>query len=395
MRRSNVNKKSKFKGTMKKYILFLTVICFIFLMYVLNTLYQYEASFTENYMSEVVKDVTKSAKKGKISKICNINNIEVSSLEKNNNEKEDAIEEIFKTSSISFKKSDKSTAQEPVYDILSNDEKIITVKLSVKKQEKRLGLFSYPVWEVKECNLDTSKGLYYYDISVPSNYTVEVNGTKLGKEFVSKTMQDKGIEEISKYTKVPVLVTYKVENLITKPEIKIKDDSGKEINYEENNHKIEILNNYITANNYEDIKGKLAAEIDVLGLAKNWSLFLTNDLSGNLHGFSVLRKNLIKDSSFYNMAYSWATSIDITFVSSHTLKNPTFTNTAVKDFIVYNDKAFSCTVTLEKNMRIANGQDKVDKMYDRLYFAYYDDPTDNVEGPVWKLVDMQSIAEEK
>ena len=73
---------------------------------------------------------------------------------------------------------------------------------------------------------------------------------------------------------------------------------------------------------------------------------------------------------------------DITFVSSHRLKNPIFTNEEVKNFIIYNDNAFSCEVYLEKNM-IVSGKDKVDIMHDRLYFIYYEDG--------YKLVNMESI----
>ena len=84
----------------------------------------------------------------------------------------------------------------------------------------------------------------------------------------------------------------------------------------------------------------------------------------------------------YEMAWGWATQVDITFVSNHRLKNPVFTNEKLENFIIYNDNAFSVEVTLEKNM-IVNGEDKVDKMHDRLYFIYY-------EGS-YKLVDMKSI----
>ena len=97
-------------------------------------------------------------------------------------------------------------------------------------------------------------------------------------------------------------------------------------------------------------------------------------------------------TSLYDMAYSWATSIDITFTSQHTLKNPTFTNTKVSDFEVYGKDAFSCTVYLEKNMRIANGKDKVDVMHDKLYFVHNDITNDGKDNPTWKLVEMKSVA---
>ena len=386
------NKKSStFKKNLKKYIIILAILSFTFLMYVLNTLYQYESSFAENYMNTVVQNITKTAKKGQISKMCNIDNANINSLEKSNKSYDEALKEIFTTTNISFKKNDKSTTAEPIYDIFSNDKKIITVKLSVKKQEKRLGLFSYPIWQISECNMNCERGLYYYDITVPSNYSIEINGEKLGEEYISETIKDDSYSEIAKYAKLPNTTNYKLDNLLSKPNIKIINDNGTNVDYVEKNNVIQIKNNYITANSYEEIKDKIASDIDVLEIAENWSLFLTDDLQGTMHGFGTLRKNLIKNSNFYNMAYAWATSVDITFVSSHTLKNPTFTNTSVSDFVVYNENAFSCVVKLEKNMRIANIRDKVDTMYDRLYFVYYDDANDNIDGPTWKLVDMKAL----
>lgn len=384
-------KNSTFKKNLKKYIIILAILSFTFLMYVLNTLYQYESSFAENYMNTVVQNITKTAKKGQISKMCNIDNANINSLEKSNKSYDEALKEIFTTTNISFKKNDKSTTAEPIYDIFSNDKKIITVKLSVKKQEKRLGLFSYPIWQISECNMNCERGLYYYDITVPSNYSIEINGEKLGEEYISETIKDDSYSEIAKYAKLPNTTNYKLDNLLSKPNIKIINDNGTNVDYVEKNNVIQIKNNYITANSYEEIKDKIASDIDVLEIAENWSLFLTDDLQGTMHGFGTLRKNLIKNSNFYNMAYAWATSVDITFVSSHTLKNPTFTNTSVSDFVVYNENAFSCVVKLEKNMRIANTRDKVDTMYDRLYFVYYDDANDNIDGPTWKLVDMKAL----
>ena len=56
-----------------------------------------------------------------------------------------------------------------------------------------------------------------------------------------------------------------------------------------------------------------------------------------------------------------------------------------------NDKAFSCDMYLEKNMRLANGNELTDKMNEKMYFAYYDDTDDSKDNPSWKLVNMQSL----
>ena len=136
--------------------------------------------------------------------------------------------------------------------------------------------------------------------------------------------------------------------------------------------------------NHIDYTTNIKDDFDILKFAEMYSLFLTDDLAHGVygHGFSKLSPYLIKDSYMYEMAHGWAYQVDITFVSNHRLKNPTFTNESVSNFIIYNDNAFSCEVNLEKNMTV-NNEDRIDKMHERLYFIYYNDG--------YKLVDMRSI----
>ena len=390
-------RQTKFKKRLKVYIFFLCILAVIFLAYVMNTLYQYEDSFTDNYMAEVVKDVTKTAKKGKISKLCDVNSLEVNKLDNSEKNYNDVIKQIFKNSQITYKINEKTkNSSNPVYSIYANNQKIMEVTLKVKEKKQRLGLFTYLVWDVENYKMASERGIEYYDIYVPSNYTVEVNGTKLDESYISNKTANDDYDKFKEYVKLPTMVNYELNNFLVTPTIKIKDNKGNEVNSLIKNNKIEIANSYTTASTYEEAKKSLAGDIDILKLAENWSLFLTDDLKGGTqHGFSLLRPYLIKGSSFYQMAYAWATSIDITFVSNHTLKNPAFTNESLKDFVIYNEKAFSCSVYLEKNMKIANGNDKVDIMHDKLYFVYYDDSDDGVDNPSWRLIDMKSIVEKQ
>ncbi len=392
MGRNNKKTKSKFSKNLKRYILFLCVLSIIFLIYVMNTLYQYEASFTDNYMNEYVTDIKRAAKSGKLQKYCDFNNVKVNDLEKDKNNYKKSVEQLIKNSNVSCKleKNNKS-AQEVIYGIYTNDNKVMDVTLNVKKQNQRLGMFSYPTWQVKECKVAGDRGILYYDIMVPSNYTVKVNSTKLSDEYISDSKTDANYEIFAKYTDLPKMVNYKLDNFATQPDIVIEDEKGNKLDYEIKNHKVELSSLFKTVDNYDEAKQYLAKEIDPLDIAEKWSLFLTDDLKGERHGFSDLSKYLVKGTSIYNMAYSWATSVDITFTSKHTLKDPTFTNTKVSDFEIYGKNAFACTVYLEKNMKIANGNDKVDVMHDKLYFVYYDDTNDGENNPRWKMVDMKAV----
>ena len=387
--------KTKFGIFMKKYCIVLGILILMFLVYVMNTLYQYEASFTDNYMDKYVKTIVSSAKKGKIKKVCDVKNIPINDLESNKKDYKKSIEQLIKTSNITYKLNSKKNAPEPVYGVYANDRKIMDVTLTVKKQHHRLGLFSYPTWKVKECKLGGDRGIFYYDIMVPSNYTVTVNGTKLDDKYISDSVTDENYNILTKYVDLPKLVNYRLDNFVTQPNISIKNDKGENVDYVIKDNKVEVNNLHQKFDNFEDAKKQLVEDIDVLDIAEKWSLFLTDDLIGNRHGFSVLEKYLVKDTSLYDMGYKWATSIDITFTSKHTLKKPTFTNTKISDVEVYGKNAFSCTVYLEKNMLIANGNDKVDVMHDKLYFVYYDDTDDGKDNPRWKWVDMKAVTENK
>lgn len=387
-------KQSKFGRFFKRYVIVLCILSVMFLIHVMNTLYQYEASFTDNYMKEYVQDLTKAAKKGKLNKYCDFNNVKVNELETNKESAQKALEETIKSSNVTYKleKNNKS-AQESIYGIYANDEKILDVTLSVKKQNHRLGLFSYPTWQVKENTIDKEHGIYYYDVSVPSNYTVMVNSQKVPESYIADTKTDENYEILSKYAELPKMVTYKLDNFISKPEIKILDDQGEEVSYEVQGHSVKVNSLYRKVDSYDEAKKYLIEDIDVLDIAEKWSLFLTDDLQGGRHGFNVLNKYLVKGTSLYDMAYSWATSVDITFTSKHTLKNPAFTNTKVDNFEIYGNTAFSCTLYLEKNMKIANGNDKTDVMHDKLYFVYYDDTDDGKNNPQWKMIEMKAVTE--
>lgn len=389
---NNSSEKSNFKKILKLYIILLAIACFVFLVYVLNTLYQYEDSFTDNYMKSVVQDITKTAKKGKISKLCDISKLPKNTLDNSNVDYSKTIKQIFKTEKISYKLNDGTkNSGNPVYSIYANDQKIMEVTLKVKEQKQRLGLFSYYIWDVDNYKIDAPRGLEFFDVCVPSNYTVEVNGTKLTEKDIAKSTKNEEYEKFAEYIDMPQMVIYELNNFADVPNIKITDGDGKEVETIITNNKIEIKESSIKVNSYEQAKNKINGDIDILKLAENWSLFLTDDLQGNSHGFYNLKPYLIQGSNFYSMAYAWATSVDITFVSKHTLKDSAFTNEKLDNFTIYNKNAFSCDIYLEKNMKIANGQDKTDVMHDKLYFVYYDDTNDGVDNPSWKLIDMKSI----
>lgn len=378
----------KFKKFLLVYIGILVVLSAIFLIYVNNCLVNYEKAQINNYVTSIEQDWAKAAKKDKISRHIQINNNDISKYEKSGASYEKGLNELIKNSTLSHKLSLESKDKtSPIYDIYANDKRIATINLKVKGYVTKLGLLTYPEWEITGIKTYLDEGLYSYSIIAPSSYKVTVNGNELQDTDITIQTNATGLSEFNKYASIHSTITYTVNKLVLKPEIKIYDSKQNEVSYVENGDTIIATENYYTTEDITDAMSHVVESFDVLAFAEKWSLFLTDDLSGGTNGFETLNPNLIKNSYMWKMAYAWATSVDITFTSSHTLKNPAFTNESVKNFVVYNEKAFSCDVYLEKNMNVARIGSQTDIMHEKLYFVYLDG--------TWKLVNMQAITGNK
>lgn len=384
-------KKPIFKKILIIYVIILVAIMLAFLIYVADSLVKYEKNQIENYMENVISDLKKASKNKKI----DTSKITKSEFEKEKTTIDEGFRELVTTQKVTYKLNENSKeAEKPIYDIYASNQKILEVELDGTKKENRLGLLTFNNWKTTKIELTSEKGLYTCNILVPNNYTVYVNDKKLAEEQIAEKVQNEGLAQISKYIEIPYIVKYEISNLYKKPDVKILNQEGKEVEYKQEGNIISKELDFTSAENLEEAKQYIKGEIDVMQVAKDWSLYLTDDLEGRLHGYYNIREYLIKDSNIDKFAYSWATGVDITFVSSHTLLNPTFTNETISDFEIYNENAFSCEVYLQKNLKLKSGGKKIeDKMNDRMYFAYYDETDDGKDNPTWKLVNMQSVAE--
>lgn len=377
---SKISRKWKRKSTYQKSLILVTILFIllglIFLGYVYNSMIIYERNLVDNYIKYL-------ASSGKLSSNINDDLFVVSKYEKNNAKITDGINKIFKSNDLVIKKDPKlSNDDEYVYDLKINDNVISTVTLKSINTYKRMAILTIDEWEVVSAKTYFDKGLYNYEITIPFNYKLYINNKEVSDEDITESGDVKGLERLTKYIEINKSKTYEINNLVYEPNIKIVDKDNKEVQYTVKDGKIVVSDEFIEVKSLSDAKKYLKSDLDILKLAENYSLFLTNDLGGTLYGFYKLSPYLIKDSYMYDYMHGWATQIDIHFVSNHRLKNPVFTNESISNFIIYNDNAFSCEISLEKNM-IVNGQDRVDKMHDRFYFIYYDGG--------YKLVDMKSI----
>ena len=114
---------------------------------------------------------------------------------------------------------------------------------------------------------------------------------------------------------------------------------------------------------------------------------MTNDLIGQTNGYYKMEEHLIKDSYLAEKAFKWATGIDITFTSIHTLENPPFKNEVVTDYVRYSDKCFSCVIKFEKPMHLNSGQTVVDSMNSTFYFV---NMAEEGKTPDWKILSIRA-----
>ncbi len=375
-------KKSLYSKSLLIFIFILIILFILCLSYVYNSLVSYENNMPENYIKNITNNKTFNNEVSKVK-------IPESEFDKDNNV-EKAIKSLLKSDKIVIKENKKgSTDKISAYDIYYEKVLLFTANLKIKKSYTKIGLLKINEYDLDSIKFNLDKGLYNYEISIPESYKLFINNTEVNSKYVQSNSDDKSLSELTTYIKVNPMKVYAIENLINEPRIVIKDDQGKEVEFEIKDNKIEIKKEYKEIAKYEDAKQYIKGNFDVLSFAETWSKFLTRDLTGVRHGFDqYISPYLIPDSKMYKVAYGWATGVDITFTSAHRLKNPPFVNEKVENCVIYNEDAFSCEVSLEKHMLLTrSGETKIDNMHDRFFFIY--------KNGSYKFVDNISLNEEE
>lgn len=229
--------------------------------------------------------------------------------------------------------------------------------------------------------------LTYMTVLADSRYSVKVDGKEIAKEAVVMS-QNKEYEQLTNYVEnLPQISEFDVAILKKDAEVLITDENGTTVSYEAGK---EVYDFTEKKNGLSEIPSEVSAEIDILKVAQDWSLFMSNDKR-----FAELQPYLIKDSYQYNVALQYATGVDITFTSSHILANPAFTENTVTNFHWIADNCFSVDVHFVKHMLLRAGTLKVDDTTnDRFYFVKYDDTEDGISNPTWKIASMREILED-
>lgn len=374
MSKKSGKKMSTYKKSLLIFFLILLVLCEFALIYVNSSLKKYEMGDVDTYMKNLVAEIKDAGSKGNIKKFFDLPKVE-SKYEKSSS-LEKGYQDLLSKAKMSYKKTDEKN----VYDIYADDLLLANVKLDDSKTVHRLGLLTFTDYKIKDIEAFNKDGLYTLDFYLPSDYTLKINGITVGDDVLKDEEMIKGFEDAYDKVTLPKLNHYEIKGLASKPRIMVLDSSGIKVKHKEENGKY-YANNYYQTDNEKEAMAKLNHEFDSLEFAKNWSKFLTADLEGSSHGFSTLSPNLMEGSAMYNRALQWATGVDVTFTSIHTLDS--ITNTKVSNFTVYNKDAFSVEVYLEKNMTLKDGQKKTDVLHDIFYYVYYDG--------AYRLMYMQTV----
>lgn len=357
-------KMTGYKKSLLIWFLLLLIASEACLIYVSTTLKMYEKGNIEGYMTSLIKDMKTASKVGNINKYLSYNKVE-SKYEKNSSF-EEGYKELFNESKLSYKKNDK----ESTYDIYADDTMIASVTLDSKKV-RRLGILSFEEYSIKEIETYSKNGIYNIDVYVNINYDLYINDIKVSDDDLLSKEEIKEYSEVYNKVDLPYENHYKITNLTKKPKIKVMNGNNevKVTNEKSNYYGVTYFKTDDKDAAFEKLTNK---DYDPLTFAKNWSLFLTADLPGERYGLYTLTPNLVEGTALYKRAYSWATNVDITFTSMHTLDKDTFTNVKMNGFTVYNENAFSVDIYLEKNMTLVNGEKRVDTLNDTFYYAYID-----------------------
>ncbi len=225
--------------------------------------------------------------------------------------------------------------------------------------------------------------LTFASITTDSRYKVNVDGLEVVSEAVTVS-ENKDFAPLQDYVEnLPQVYTYDIAILKENAQIEVWNQNGQKVTLAEGVTEYDLL---------EDVKGEdtipeeIAAEVDLLEIAHDWSLFMSND-----RAFSQISQYMIKDSYQYQVALKYATGVDITYTSAHGFANPPFSGDLVTNFQWITENAFSVDISFVKHMILTVGTRVNDPMNDRFYFVKYDDTKDGKDNPTWKMVSMKEI----
>ena len=271
---------------------------------------------------------------------------------------------------------------EKAYSVHKEGRKLFTTYLRSLEEKSWMDLLSYDVLEFVGYEAEPDIEFFRYEIKAPSVFDVTLNGRALSDPVSSEAFT--GFADGADHVTVPTINTYVVDHL-TKEAVITVSDGGTQLPVTVS-EQMDLTELYEETHTFASTE-EAGIDFDAIGFAKQWSMFLRDDLGGNLHGYYQLEPYFIAGTSMEQKAKQWGSSIDITFTSKHTLNNPPFTEEKVTRVVKFDENTAAVDVYLEMHMTLTKtGENRTDVFDSTIYLVRAADGT-------WKVVNIRGNAE--
>lgn len=216
-------------------------------------------------------------------------------------------------------------------------------------------------------------------VVAPLDHTVQVGGKPIPEGAVTKGIPAEYEILGDLVQNLPQQAEYQIAVLQENAAVEVTDGAGKAVPLTAGEARYDLTQAPAVL---DTVPQEVASSVDVLKIAQQWSLFMSNDVS-----FEKMAQLMVPNSYQYNVAKSYSTSVDRLFFASHSLLSPAFTDTGVRNFSWITEDSFSVEVRFVKHMRLTKGGKLVDDaMNDRFYFV-------KTNGQ-WLLAGMKEVADD-
>lgn len=226
------------------------------------------------------------------------------------------------------KKLDESTEEALAYKICKDNSQVAILRL---QKQSESGAFRMNRWEISSLDgiFDAKQD---YTVTVPSDATVTVNGIALSNDYmIEDGIVVTDLSNVSSLIKVPVLKKYRVDGLLTKPEIKATGAIyGNELKLKNNQ------NNNLEFQFESDDSFNQMQQDRIVEITKKYGSYVANDVQ-----FPAISGDIMPNS----YAYSFLKGLQKTNVWFASHSAIAYNDLTVDNYQMYTQDCFSCEVT--------------------------------------------------
>lgn len=263
--------------------------------------------------------------------------------------------DLLEDKTLSYEQASNYSEDFPEYRILADG--YVVAAVSLRKSKTDHLEYDFPVWYISSFTFYTQP-LEYFNIEIPENYTVFVNGIELDNEYFTSRTSPMENMYVEPYQTLPDIKTYQGDGLYLAPTVTVVNNFGVEYVVLPE----ETTGNYIIpfASDCPDADTMKAYAVEVVTTYAN---YISNDTPAN-----ALDPYFPTDSTLLPLIKA---NTSRQYYTSH--RTPEIQNVEIREFTVFNENAFYCEVYLEQSMVISSWQDpEIVPTDGRFYFVKID-----------------------